>query len=87
MPEKPDTTWPTARTPAKRERALIDSAIVGGRDKAADATRPMSSARKPSAAKEEGSIRYILRTGLPPGIDEAEEPASQRKRAPSKDCS
>ncbi|MDB5802739.1 MAG: hypothetical protein JWN73_61 [Betaproteobacteria bacterium] len=59
------------RSPALREKQLIDSARAEGRPQPDDGTRPLSSADTPppTAKKEEGSFRHIVHTGMPPGID------------------
>lgn len=69
------------RTPEKREQELIKSEIAEGRERPADGTRPLSSANS-GEKKKEGSLKHIIRTGLPPGIEEeeAEDPGSQYRR-------
>jgi hypothetical protein len=68
---------------------LIDSSIAEGREKPKDGSRPLSSARQLRVAEKAGSIRHIVRTGLPPGIEPAEaaDPGSQRKGPPAKNSS
>jgi hypothetical protein len=61
------------RTPAQREKQLLDSAHAEGRPDPSDGERPLSSANQENgstpAEKPEGGFRHILNTGLPPGID------------------
>lgn len=67
---KPSFNSADDRTPAERERRLLDSAHAEGRESGTGDERPLSEAHhgKP-ARKAEGGLRHILNTGLPPGID------------------
>ena len=57
------------RTPAQREKQLLEGARAEGRAAPADGARPLSSAEPAPPKKAEGSIRHMVNTGLPPGID------------------
>lgn len=76
---KPDYNLADERTPAQREKELLQSAHAEGRTDPADGTRPLSSAEPKAKKKPEGSFKHILHTGLPPGIDpdDAVDPGSR----------
>lgn len=70
--DKPNFSADTdTRSPALREKQLIDGARAEGRPMPADGTRPLSSAEPlpTKGEKEEGGLRHVINTGLPPGID------------------
>jgi hypothetical protein len=64
---------------------LLESAHAEGREQPADGSRPLSAAHTDGrrSSNEEGSIKHVLSTGLPPGISEqaAADPGSQPTQA------
>jgi hypothetical protein len=67
------------RSPRQRERDLLEAARAEGRPQPADGSRPLSAAHPERKDKEEGGLKHLLETGLPPGIDEedAEDPGAR----------
>ncbi|HEY4370601.1 MAG TPA: hypothetical protein VGN52_01580 [Burkholderiales bacterium] len=79
---KPNFNTADERSPAQREKELLQGAHAEGRAQPADGTRPLSSAEPKPQQKPEGSFKHIVHTGLPPGIEveDAVDPGSRNLR-------
>lgn len=80
-PAKHDYNISDGKTPAEREKRLLDAARAEGRPQPTDGSRPLSSAHEGKKPEQEGSLKHVLNTGLPPGVSEqdAEDPGAQSR--------